>query len=112
MRDQHPIRTARRRVRQDERVRLGLAATACILCIQEHHTAGRNHDPKLRAPLCEKHHREIHEQILRTGISLRYERNVNKRAAMALRAMAIYGRAQADAMDRLADLLERCKRNE
>jgi hypothetical protein len=31
---------------------------------------------------------------------------------MALRAMAIYGRAQADAMDRWADLLERGKRNE
>lgn len=100
MRDQSPIRTARRLVRQDERERLGLAATACILCIQDHHTAGKNHDPKLTAPLCEKHHREMHEQMLRAGISLQYERDINKRAAMAFRAMAVYGRAQADALDR------------
>jgi len=106
MKDQHPIRTARRKVRQKGRERLGLAVPPCFLCIQLHHTAGQNHDPELKAPLCEKHHREMHEQMLRAGISLGYEPNVNRRATMALRAMAVYGRAQADAMDRWADLLE------
>src|SRR5262249_36988959 len=106
MSDQNPIRTARRKVRLEERERLGLAVPPCILCIQLHHTAGQNHDPKLTAPLCEKHHREMHEKMLRAGIPLRYERDIDKRAAMALRAMAVYGRAQADAMDRWADLLE------
>jgi hypothetical protein len=106
MNHRNPIHTARRKARHEERERLGLAVPPCILCIQLHHTAGRNHDLKLKAPLCEKHHREMHEQMLRAGISLQHERNVNTRAAMAFRAMAVYGRAQADAMDRWADLLE------
>jgi len=106
MSDQSPIRTARRKVRRVERERLGLATTPCILCIEDHHSAGKNHDSQLAASLCELHHREIHEQMLRAGISLRYEPNPVIRAAMALRAMAIYGRAQADAMDRLADSLD------
>jgi hypothetical protein len=107
MRDQHPIRTARRKVWQQEREQLELAVMPCVLCIEQHHTAGQNHDPKLKTPICEKHHREMHEQMLRTEISLRPERDDSRRAAMALRAMAVYGRAQADAMDRWADLLER-----
>lgn len=106
MRDQRPIRTARRKVRRDERERLGLAATPCILCIRKHHTAGKNHDSELTAPLCEMHHRKIHEHIIRAGVSLRYERDPVKRVAMALRAMAVYRRAEADAMDRMADLLD------
>jgi hypothetical protein len=105
MRDRNPIRTARRKVNQAERERLGLAVTPCVLCIVQHHTAGQNHDSLLKAPLCEMHHREIHEQIIREGISLRCESDPVMRAAMALRGMAVYGRAQAEAMERLADLL-------
>jgi hypothetical protein len=105
MRDRQPIRTARRSVRHDKRERLGLAQTLCVLCIEDHHTAGRKHDPTLTAPSCKKHHREIHEQMLRAGISLRYERDPVRRAATAMRAMAVYRRAEAEAMDRWADLL-------
>src|ERR1700719_2259068 len=114
MRDRQPIRTARRKVRQDERERLGLAATPCVLCVQKHHVVGQNHDSQLTAPLCEMHHREIHEQMLRAGVSLRYERDPVKRVAMALRAMVVYRRAEAEhkraeaeAMERMADLLDR-----
>ena len=106
MRDQSPIRTARRKVRRIERERLGLATTPCILCIEDHHTAGKNHDPHLTAPVCEMHHRETHEQMLRGGVSLRYERDPARRVAMALRAMAVYRREEADAMNRMADLLD------
>ena len=106
IRDQRPIRTARRGARQRERQRLGIAASPCLLCIEEHHVAGRNHDPLLTAPLCQKHHREMHELLLRSGISLSYEPNPTKRVALALRATAIYMRAQAEAMERWASLLE------
>ena len=106
MKDQRPIRTARRKTRQVERGSRGIAVPPCDLCIQEHHTAGRHHDPQLKAPLCERHHREIHEQILRAGISLRYESDVIQRVAMAIRAAAVYDRARADAMERWASLLE------
>jgi hypothetical protein len=106
MKDRQPIRTARRSVRREDRERLGLAQTPCVLCIDDHHTAGRKHDPTLTVPTCKKHHREIHEQMLRAGISLRYEPDPVKRAAIALRAMAVYRKAETDAMERLADLLD------
>jgi hypothetical protein len=77
--------------------------------MQKHHTAGQNHDRQLTTPICELHQREIHEQILRAGVSLRYEPDPVSRVAKALRAMAIYGRAQADAMNRLADLLDQSR---
>jgi hypothetical protein len=107
MKDRQPIRTARRSARYDERERLGLAQTLCVLCIEDHHTLGRNHDSKLTAPLCKKHHGHVHELMLRAGISLRHQRNPVTRVAMALRAMAAYRHAEADAMGRLADLLEK-----
>jgi hypothetical protein len=105
VRDQSPIRTARRKARQEERESRGLAVSPCVLCIQDHHTAGRNHDPELTAPLCEMHHRQQHEQMLRAGVSLRYEADPVTRVEMALRAMAVYRRAEADAMERMAELL-------
>ncbi len=106
MRDQSPIRTARRKTRQRERESRGLAVAPCILCIQDHHTAGRHHDPELTAPLCEKHHREIHEQLLQAGVLLTFEPRPNLRVAQALRAAAVYDRRRADAMERWADLLD------
>lgn len=83
----------------------GLAVSPCILCIEDHHTAGRQHDPQLTTPVCQKHHREMHEQMLQAGISLTFEHDKRKRVAKALRAAAIYDRARADAMERWADIL-------
>jgi len=51
------------------------------------------------------HHRQQHEQMLRAGVSLRYEADPVTRVEMALRAMAAYRRAEADAMERMAELL-------
>jgi len=70
-----------------------------------HHTAGRNHDSLLQAPLCEMHHREIHEQMHCEGISLRTESDQVTKVEMAMRAQAVFMREGADAMDRWADLL-------
>jgi hypothetical protein len=112
MKDQRPIRTARRKARQLERESLGIAVSPCVLCIEDHHTAGGHHDPQLTAPLCQMHHRGIHERLLRVGVSLTFEPNRLKRAALALRAMAVYDRARADAMDRLAALLDEPRKKE
>jgi hypothetical protein len=106
VRDQRPIQTARRKARQRDRESRGIAVPPCPLCIQSHHTAGRNHDPKLTAQICEMHHRVTHEQILRAGITLEYEPDEVKRVALALRAASVYDRARADAMERWARLLE------
>ena len=107
MRDQRPIRTARRKARQKEREQNGLAVLPCVLCIEEHHTAGRKHDPKLTDSLCEKHHRALHEQLRRAGVPLSFEPDARKRVAKALRSVAVYDRARADAMDRWAASLEK-----
>ena len=109
MRDQNPIRTARRKAQQQERKSRGLAVSPCVLCIQDHHTAGRNHDPELTDSVCEPHHRELHEELLRVGVSLRFEPDAKNRVALALRAAAVYDRKRADAMERWADLLEEWK---
>lgn len=106
MRNQQPIRTARRKARQQERESKGVAVSPCVLCIEEHHTAGKNHDAQLTAPVCEMHHHRIHEQLLRSEISLRYEANPTRRIAAALRSSAVYDRAQADAKERWATSLE------
>jgi hypothetical protein len=106
VRDQRPIQTARRKTRQRDRENRGIAVPPCPLCIQSHHTAGRNHDDELIAQICETHHRAIHEQILRAGISLEYEPDPVKRVALALRAASVYDRARADAMERWASLLD------
>lgn len=109
MRDRDPRRTARRAARQRERERLGVAVPPCVLCIEEHHTAGRHHDAKLTAPLCERHHRGIHEEMLKAGIPLSFEPNPIKRVANALRAVALYDRRKADAMEHWADLIDPSK---
>lgn len=83
-----------------------MAVPPCVFCIQDHHTAGRKHDSELTAPVCELHHRELHEELLRAGVSLRFEPDATKRVAMALRASAVYDRKRADAMEGWADLLE------
>jgi hypothetical protein len=48
----------------------------------------------------------MHEKILRAGISLTYEPNKSRRVAKALRAVAVFDHAKADAMQRWADLLD------
>jgi hypothetical protein len=52
------------------------------------------------------HHQIIHEQMRRSGVSLNFEPNPCKRVAMALRSIAVYHHAEADALVRMADLLE------
>jgi hypothetical protein len=106
MRDQQPIRTARRKQRQEEREKNGVAVAACVLCIEEHHTAGRRHDPQLTDSLCEKHHRAVHEDMRRAGVSLSFDPDPKKRIANALRSVAVYDRSRAAAMERWAASLE------
>jgi hypothetical protein len=112
IKDRQPIRTARRKARQQERESQGIAVSPCVFCIQDHHTAFRRHDPQLTAPLCEMHHRMIHEQLMQAGISPHYEPDKVKRVALALRSAAVYDRDRADAMERWAGLLEQLDQRE
>lgn len=116
MRDPNPRLTARRKARQRERERAGIAVPPCPLCIHEHHVVGGQQDPEFTVQRCERHHRERHELLLRAGISLRREPKVSARIATALRALAVHKRAEAtseaDALERWAELLEQKKGKE
>jgi hypothetical protein len=105
--DRKPIRDARREARQKERESQGIASPSCSLCIVEHHPVGRNHDTNLTDHLCQKHHREMHELMLREGISLRYEPDPIKRLFVQLRATILYERKRNDALERWVNDAER-----
>jgi hypothetical protein len=104
VRDQLPIRTARRGVRRQERESLGLAKAPCVLCIQQHHLVHRKRDEQLTGPYCKMHHQWIHEQMRRAGISPRRERNPARRVAASLRAIAVHKRALANTQHAQADV--------
>ena len=115
MRDQNPIRSARRKTARKER--LGPNA-CCLFCgyacleslttvsrkwlqergipdslidrlLEEHHVYGYAHDPDLTVTLCLNCHREITEGLAREGVSMRPEKNPSKRIALQLKASAV-----------------------
>jgi hypothetical protein len=72
--------------------------TRCVFCIESEHVAGRNHDPLLTFPICQKHHDQLTEARRDAGLSMRYESNPGKRRNLALRSTAIFLRMLADAL--------------
>ena len=103
MKDKNPIQTARRRSRREEQQR-------CVLCgrkdsIEQHHVAGRNHDPQLTGPLCQACHALATENLRRADVSMRHEPNSIKRVKKALSATAVFMRMLADALGRWANWL-------
>jgi hypothetical protein len=132
MRDQQPIRTARRNALREER--LGGNAF-CLLCgyaclesltrvsgkwlemrgiskdrierlLEEHHIVGEAHDPDLTVTLCLNCHREIAEGLAREGVSMRPEKNLRKLIALMLRASAVLFEFLAASYRKWASLLE------
>jgi len=138
MRDQQPIRTAKRRVLRQER--LGNNAF-CLLCgygcleslthvsrkwleargiskdridrlLEEHHNVGEAHDPDLTMTLCLNCHREITEGLAREDVSMRPEKNPRKLMALRLRALAVLFESLASSHRKWASLLENQPENE
>jgi hypothetical protein len=132
MRDQQPIRTARRKVGMEDR--LGSDAF-CLFCgyaclesltraprkwleargipqdrldrfLEEHHIFGQNHDPERTVTLCLNCHREITEGLAREGIGMRPERNLHKLIALILRGSAVLFEHLASSYRKWASLLE------
>ena len=119
MRDQKPIRTARRKVR-----RLGTLGTdspVCLYCgcseiallrrvtkkfLEDHHLLGESHDPNLTALLCRNCHYLATENLLRADVSMLPEPDQLKRTAIMLRALSVHHRMLSDTHWRLARSLE------
>jgi hypothetical protein len=137
MKDQHPIRTARRKALRQNR--LGDDAF-CLFCgyaclesltnvsrkwleargvskdwidrlLEKHHVVGEAHDPDLTITLCLNCHREITEGLAREGVIMRPERNLRKLIALVLRASATHFEFLAVSYRRWASLLERESKN-
>jgi hypothetical protein len=105
MRDENPIRTARRSSRREHQNR-------CMLCgrrrqIERHHVAGKNHDPPLIAPLCLACHALATENLRRADIDMRFEPNSVERVRKSLNATAVFIQLLSDALFRWADSLPR-----
>jgi len=107
--DENPIQTARRLSRREEQDR-------CLLCgretrIELHHVAGRCHDSRLTAPLCQACHALATENLRRADVNMQHEPNSVDRVRKALKATAVFLRMLAEALVRLADSLNRSRRN-
>jgi hypothetical protein len=94
------LREARQQVRPPREV--------CPLCLEADHIGGRNHVPHLTVALCELHHAQLTEERLAAGAEMKKEPNTIKSVEMALRSLAVTGRAMAWALDKLSEALEFC----
>ncbi len=97
-------RTALRRSRQEARPLIKV----CPHCFEADHIGGRNHVPNVTVELCQFHHRCLTEQRLAAGADMKKQSNPIKTAEMALRSLAATARAQAGAMEKLAEARESC----
>jgi hypothetical protein len=102
--DENPIRTARRQSRRHEQDRCLLCGRKGVL-IEQDHTAGQNHDPLLKGPICRACHAAVTELRLRADADMRRQRNPIKRVKCALKATAVFLHMLADAVRRWAELL-------
>ena len=119
MRDQKPIRTARRKVRRLGR--LGSDCPACLYCgcsevallkrvtkrfLEDHHILGESHDPNLTALLCRNCHYLATENLLRSDVSMLPEPDQLKRTVFMLRALSVHHKMLSDTSWQLAVSLE------
>lgn len=103
MRDEKPIETARRLSRRADQHR-------CLQCgrkvrIEQHHVAGRNHDPEFTAPLCRACHALATEHLRRADVDMRYENDPVERVRKALKATAVFLQMLAEALWHWAEVL-------
>jgi len=132
MRDQSPIRTARRQVLREDRIG---SQAFCLFCgyaclesltqvsrkwleakgispsrldrlLEEHHIIGDAHDPDLMVTLCLNCHREITEGLACEGVSMHPEKNLRRLIALVFRASAVLFESLASSYRKWAKLLE------
>ena len=103
MRNARPIRRA---ARLERALNQSLRRLPCPLCVELDHTSGRNHDSELTFAMCQMHHEHVTELRRQADISMRYESNPVKRAALALRAISVFLQVLADALWKWSELLD------
>ena len=109
MRDENPIRTARRISRRAEQGR-------CSICgrkaqTEDHHVAGRHHDAELIAPLCRAHHDQVTEDLRKADVDMRYAADSPERLRHALKATAVFLWALGEGLWRWAESLRKSQKD-
>jgi len=94
------LRHSRQRVRPPRKV--------CPYCFEADHIGGRNHIPHLTVDVCQAHHAWLTEERLAAGAEMKKQPHAIKTVEMAIRSLALTGRAIASAMEKLCDGLEFC----
>ena len=94
------LRRARQQLRPSRKV--------CPCCFEADHIGGRNHIPHVTVDVCKFHHALLTEQRLAAGAEMRKQPHTTTTVEMALRSLAVTGRAIASAMQKLCDALEFC----
>ncbi len=102
--DYTPIKTARRLFRRKDRL-------LCLQCgrkigLEQHHVAGRNHDPEFVARLCQACHAQVTEGLRRADVDMRYTKSSTERVRNALKATAVFLHMLAEALWRWAEWLK------
>ena len=80
----------------------------CPFCFEAEHIAGRNHIPHLTVDVCQAHHAWLTEERFASGAEMKKQPDTITTAEMALRSLAVTGRANAWATEKLCDGLDFC----
>jgi hypothetical protein len=80
----------------------------CPFCFEADHIGGRNHIPHLTVDECQVHHVRLTEERLAAGAEMKKQRHPITSVEMALRSLAVTGRAIAWAVQKLSEGLEFC----
>jgi len=94
------LRRSRQQVRPPREV--------CPFCFQDEHIGGSKHIPHVTIRACEVHQVCLTEERLAAGAEMQKQPTRMKSVEMALRALAVTGRAIARAVDKLCEGLEFC----
>ena len=80
----------------------------CPFCFEGDHIGGQRHIPHITVNVCEVHHACLGEERLAKGAEMEKQPIRIKSVEMALRSLAVTGRAIARAVDKLCEGLEFC----
>ncbi len=94
------LRHSRQRARPSRKV--------CPYCFEADHIGGRNQIAHVTVDVCQTHHALLTEERLAAGAEMKKQPNTIKTVEMAIRSLAVTGRAIASAIEKLSEGLEFC----
>jgi hypothetical protein len=102
------IGRAAKTVLRHSRQRVRLSWKVCPHCLEADHIGGRNHIPHVTVDVCQFHHAQLTEERLAAGAEMKKQPETIKTVEMAIRSLAVTGRANAKAIEKVCEGLEFC----